>query len=96
MSAGRRWSTVPEPWHWLSFADGSLPVGQQFLGGAWLRGYTEAAAVLEAHLLDINPGGEVQVISTPPGFVVPEQWANRLLDKAEIERMNHDLGSFNK
>lgn len=51
---------------WLSFADGGLPSGRQFLGVAIIEAPSHGAAVMESHRLGCNPGGEIQVIALEP------------------------------
>lgn len=68
---------------WLSFADGTKPTGEQFLGVAIVEALGFIEAVRVAHLLGINPGGEVRggPVPTEP---YPETVRNRLLSKDEI------------
>lgn len=74
----------PGGWWWLSFADGSLPAGEQFLGVAIVPGGGVMEAALNARLLGCNPGG--QVLGTQiRGELVPEKYRNRLLSKQELE-----------
>ena len=56
-------ASEPESWWWLSFADGSLPEGQQFLGVAIVREHGPARAIRRSHELGINPGGEVRFMA---------------------------------
>lgn len=74
---------MPERWWWLSFADGDLPEGSQFLGVALVRGQNIADAARAAHVLGCNPGGEVQGVECREGTMVPDEYANRLLTKGE-------------
>lgn len=78
-----------ESWFYLSFADGDLPTGQQFLGGAYIQGINQGAAVSRAHKLGINPGGEVQIVGplTPNAMAenVPAEDRERLLTREELE-----------
>lgn len=46
-------------WWWLSFADGDRPPGSQFLGCAAVDAPDMPSAIRRAHVLGINPGGEV-------------------------------------
>lgn len=85
---------MPESWWWLSFVDDNRPVGDRFVGGCWVQGYTLRAVIYESHVNGLNPGGEVQASQCPDGFEVPDKWANRLLDRDDIKRMNRDLPSF--
>ena len=72
-------------WMWLSFADGSLPEGEQFLGVAIVEagGVMEAAMVAKVH--GINPGGEVKAIDIPPEHVPDEQYRYRLMSREELD-----------
>ena len=79
-----------DSWFYMSFADASLPEGQQFLGGIYVRGATLPEALTRSHLLGINPGGEVKTIGPLPSQVmdenVPEADRERLLSREEVER----------
>jgi hypothetical protein len=75
----------PERWFWLSFCDGSLPAGQQFLGACLVKGRGIITAVREARKRGCNPGGDVKAVEIPSHLVPPPKWANRLLTKAEAE-----------
>jgi hypothetical protein len=79
-------------WWWLSFADGDLPKGQQFLGVAIVEamGFFTATMVARAH--GINPGGECQGFQFPPGRVPPDRYQNRLLTRPEAEALDNELG----
>ena len=75
---------MAETYFWLSFADGSLPEGQQFIGVIIARGYTIGAAVTETHLRGINPGGEIQFAEIPPEHVPPAFLHWKLLSYANL------------
>ncbi len=74
---------------WLSFADGDLPKGQQFLGACIVQAETNIDAVTKAHLLGINPGGEVMMVEIESAGAIKEILENHplntLLSKAMIE-----------
>lgn len=79
---------------WLSFADGSLPKGHQFLGACIVEVKqfddprdTLKAAIRKAHVLGINPGGEVQSMELPGGedFPIHPSWFDVLLDAPTIK-----------
>jgi hypothetical protein len=72
------------PWFWLSFADGSLPEGQQFLGVAIVCGWTIQEAVTRSHLLHVNPGGEISFAQIPPEHVPGPEFRHVLMDYAEL------------
>ena len=74
--------------HWLSFADPGRPKGTQFLGAVIVEAPSFAAAVGLAHMLGCNPGGECQGAEYPDDVPVPPaEFHGRLLDKAEIARL---------
>lgn len=74
-------------WMWLSFADPHKPPGTQFLGVAIVRGENVAEGALEAHLLGINPGGEVLGSPLPDTIEVTEEFRNCLLDALEAKEL---------
>lgn len=81
----------PEQWWWLSFADGGLPAGSQFLGVAIVRGHGIGWAASRAHMLGINPGGAVQGLPVPEDFKFDEaKWCNRLLTRADCEAFDRE------
>jgi hypothetical protein len=69
---------------YLSFADGSLPSGSQFLGGLFFRAKTVAGALAGSRRLGLNPGGSVLAVEVPPGSPVDESLVGRLLSRAEV------------
>lgn len=75
----------PGGWWWLSFADGNLPEGEQFLGVAIVPGGGIMEAVLNAKFLGCNPGGEVMGIQIPDEHVPHERYRHRLLSKQDLE-----------
>ena len=77
------------PWHWVSFADGDLPKGSQFLGVAIVRAHNVGHAAAVCHERGCNPGGEVMAVPVPEKFgAPPPEWDHKLIaDKAEIERL---------
>jgi hypothetical protein len=80
----------PDSWWWLSFADGSRPKGHQFIGVVIVQGDSLGWAVLRAHQLGINPGGEVQAV--PLTRKVPStEWRERLLTFDECEEAGKHL-----
>ncbi len=87
------WSKEPTPslW-WLSFANGDLPAGTQFLGVAIVEATQFVEAVMRAHALGINPGGEVQGTQLGPEALerVDAKWLNRLLTKAECTAFDEE------
>ncbi len=76
------------PLFWLSFADGTLPTGTQFLGVVIIRGTEFVEAVKSAHRLGINPGGEVKCTEIEAD--IPPEYMDRLLSReslAELEKL---------
>jgi hypothetical protein len=70
-------SREPMRWWYLSFAD------DVFLGAAVVEARGMTGAVMRAHALGINPGGQVAFCEVPPGCEdnLPH---DRLLSKAEL------------
>lgn len=87
--SGKAGQMTEQTWFYLSFADGELPTGTQFLGGVYIRANDGFSAISGAHLLGINPGGEVKFWGPFPDHVIaaaiPEGDRERLLSKDEIE-----------
>jgi hypothetical protein len=77
----------PEQWWWLSFADGRLPAGSQFLGVAIVKAPGLSWATRRTHELGINPGGEVVALQFPDWASPPDGFTDRLLTRAEAESM---------
>lgn len=79
----------PLEWWWISFADGDLPVGSQFLGVALVQAHGFGLAMLRTHTLKINPGGSVHGHPIPERMGdPPEAMRDRLVsDKAELDRL---------
>lgn len=82
-----------KPQWWLSFADGNLPEGQQFLGVAIVRGSNIAEAAIAAHARGINPGGEVLGFGVPEEIDIPDKWTNCLLDRETAEALDAELAN---
>lgn len=68
--------------YYLSFADDS-----GFLGCAIVSAFGPTDAVRQTHLKGINPGGEVMMHPIPNGTPIPDDWKNRLLSLADMERL---------
>ena len=85
-------ASEPEQWWWLSFADPKLPKGTQFLGVALIRASGFVTATFYANMLNLNPGGEIQGMGIPPEIVVPEEYQERLLTRAEVETLDAEFG----
>ena len=70
--------------YWMSFVD---PDDGHFLGVAIVHAEDPLTAVQEAWARGCNPGGEVGIMGPFPPDVVAEADMNRLLDRAEAERV---------
>ncbi len=86
------------PLWWLSFCDATKPAGSQFLGLVLVRGVDMVQAVKVAHVLGINPGGQVSGIACDPAVLARlsfslEDFANRILDKREAETLAKDIAT---
>lgn len=77
------------PWQWVSFADGDLPVGSQFLGVAIIRAHDVIEAARVAHVLGISPGGQVMALPVPEELgPPPAEWDHKLIrDKQRIDAL---------
>lgn len=92
---------ISTPWWYLSFTDPEIaatipeherrPGGPSWLGGCYVQGADEAAAVTASHMLGCNPGGEVGIMgpitadmSSAFDANVPPENRNRLLVESEI------------
>jgi len=87
-----RGKTGDPPWHWVSFASGDLPVGQQFLGVAIVRAWNVGHASQVCWEHGCNPGGSVMAMPIPEQFgAPPDVWNHKLIrDKAEVERLTRE------
>lgn len=90
IEAAKGEATPREEWHYwmMSFADGSKPEGEQFLGAAIVK----AASFMHAHwivnTLRINPGGEILGSEVPAKCDPPEGWLGRLVtSRDECKRL---------
>lgn len=77
-------------WQYLSFAN-----DDGFLGGCYLKapGGTPLWAVMKAHALGINPGGEVMHVEVPHDVEIPAEFAERLLIREELEGFDVVMGA---
>lgn len=78
-------STDAIQWWWLSFCDPGRPQGNRFLGCAIVASTDMTHAIITAHRLGINPGGEVVGAPVPDDVMVYVQGSRRnvLLTKAQ-------------
>lgn len=83
----------PLGWWYLSFADGKLPTGTQFLGAIVVRARGFLDAVRQTHRRGINPGGEVQGVDVPAEWNPPEAFVNRLLSREDIAEMDRQIAA---
>jgi hypothetical protein len=75
---------------WLSFA------GDSFLGAAIIPAADFISAVTAAHLLGINPGGEVlghPWIGEEGKPLIPDNYIGRLLNTRELDKLMEIVGS---
>ena len=81
------------PSFYMSFADGTRLKGDQFLGAVIVPALSLVEAIAVAHVLGINPGGEVlghRVHNPETGddIAVPERFQNKLLGREELEELS--------
>lgn len=76
--------------HWLSFCDPDKPTGTQFLGACIVEADNFGDAIVIAHILKINLGGEVKGCKFICGdtLTVPLEYMNRLLSKDDIDKFD--------
>lgn len=75
---------LEEPWWWLSFCDPKRPEGAQLLGVTIVEGKTFLGAVMRAHALGCNPGGEVEGRQIPFAVLLKlDNYRDRLLSPEE-------------
>jgi hypothetical protein len=79
---------------WLSFCDPDKPTGTQFLGACIVRAHDMLAAVALAHILGINPGGEVAGVEFDDDAPVPEIYVNKLMDKQTIAELEAAMARY--
>lgn len=72
----------PERSWWLSFCDPGKPNGHQFLGVAIVKAPGFMHAVDKAHVLGINPGGEVKGM---PFDDIASEHHDKLMSLAELQ-----------
>lgn len=69
---------------WLSFCDTSKPKGLQFIGIIIIPAINFIQAVAKTHVLNINPGGEIEGVELPSSVKISSEYQNRLLSKKEL------------
>ena len=74
-------------WWYLSFADSELPTGEQWLGACVVSAPSAEAAVMVAHLLKCNPGGEVMLHPIESSITVPLEFCERLLTREDLDQL---------
>lgn len=79
--------------HWLSFCDPDRPKGTQFLGAAIVEGENFLVAVMNAHALGCNPGGEVQghTVAACVAPLIRAHWIGRLLTREECAALDDEV-----
>jgi hypothetical protein len=70
---------------WLSFCDGSLPKGSQFLGVFITEADSVMQAAKKAWDLNMNPGGEIQSVDVTNDFSITPEHMDRLMSKDEVK-----------
>lgn len=90
-------------WWYCSFADGGRPAGSHFLGCVWIDVPTTgdelvdtATVIARCHMLEINPGGEVQMMGPITEeqlapHVAPEFRRRLLTTRSELEAIGADV-----
>jgi hypothetical protein len=75
-------------WYYLSFADES-----GWLGACFVKSLAEFTAIAQAHIMGVNPGGEVQVTPLPDlSGQIPSSFFERLLDENDLRELDKVLG----
>lgn len=89
---------VESKFFYLSFCDASRPAGTQFLGACIVRASHLMEAVQVAHLLGINPGGEVLGYPIPVFFLTAARAVDypieKLLTRPELEELDAKILAF--
>lgn len=74
------------PLWWLSFAN-----ADGFLGVAIVRAPDFILAPFAARVKGCNPGGQVCGVEVPSDLVVPDRFADRLLNREEAEELDREF-----
>jgi hypothetical protein len=91
VSTSSRWDVGIPSW-WLSFVD---PDEDQFLGAAIVTAPGPKEAVLMAHALECNPGGEVLIAKIPVDTApfIRDHWRCRVLTREETKVFDEEIQS---
>lgn len=73
--------------YWLSFCDGDLPKGSQFLGVVIAPGNDLKEALRWCWRHEVNPGGEVGAVEISDDAPVPPEFRGILLQKDKIAEL---------
>lgn len=84
---------VSEGWWWLSFADGTKPHGQQFLGVCIVYGPDFEGAHAATWFYDLNPGGELLGSLIPVGKTIGLNYLYRCLNYEESLEVIAQMGA---
>ena len=82
--------------YWLSFCDPDRPRGQQFLGACIVEvseerdAMGESLAVVKAHRMGCNPGGEVLAVRIDNHLIIAESWLNRVLSREDCDAFDSE------
>lgn len=76
----------------MSFSDPDRPAGSRWLGGTVVQAATVRAAIARAHLLGINPGGEVQAVPFEADSVDTGFLEHLVTDRDEYADMPEPVG----
>lgn len=76
---------------YMSFADGSLPEGSQWLGACFVKARGLVDATKASHRRGCNPGGGVKAGAMEDGTEIPDEWLNRLLNKDDFSRFDREV-----
>lgn len=74
-------------WWWLSYADGALPKGSQFIGVVVVRARGFMMATMLASMKGQNPGGECRGMQIPTETPPPKELLTLVRDKDRIAEL---------
>lgn len=81
-----------ESWWWLSFID---EISRANIGVCIIRGKNISSAVVAAHSLGINPGGEVLGVKIPDDALDLQLGTNRFISASELFEKGYVRGQQN-